>query len=143
MASRAQRRAQRRAQGTAAPAGGAPAASGGGDQSFSRRAQGAAAAGGAAGGSAPAGDQSFSQRARSRQAQVRPAAQTQRGQTGRREAQRGSFIRESIAELRKVEWPDQRQVTTGTVVVIIACAIVGAYLWINAVVWKRVMEMIL
>ena len=118
MASRAQRRAQRRAQGTAAPAGGAPAASGGGDQSFS-------------------------QRARSRQAQVRPAAQTQRGQTGRREAQRGSFIRESIAELRKVEWPDQRQVTTGTVVVIIACAIVGAYLWINDVVWKRVMEMIL
>ncbi len=117
MASRAQRRAQRRAQGAAVPAG-APAAAGGGDQSFS-------------------------QRARSRQAQVRPAAQTQRGQTGRREAQRGSFIRESYAELRKVEWPDQRQVTTGTVVVIIACAIVGFYLWINDLVWQRVVEWIL
>jgi preprotein translocase SecE subunit len=117
MASRAQRRAQRRAQG----------------------AQGAAAAGGAA----PAGDQSFSQRARSRQAQVRPAAQTTRGQTGRREAQRGSFIRESIAELRKVEWPDQRQVTTGAVVVIIACAITGAYLWVNDLIWQRVVETIL
>jgi preprotein translocase subunit SecE len=115
MASRAQRRAQRRAQGAAAPASG----------------------------SAPAGDQSFSQRARSRQAQVRPAAQTQRGQTGRRDAQRGSFIRESIAELRKVEWPDQRQVTTGAVVVIIACAITGAYLWINDLVWQRVVETIL
>jgi preprotein translocase subunit SecE len=114
MASRAQRRAQRRAQGAAA-----------------------------AGGAAPAGDQSFSQRARSRQAQVRPAAQTQRGQTGRREAQRGSFIRESVAELRKVEWPDQRQVTTGSVVVVIACAIVGAYLWINDLVWQRVVEWIL
>ncbi len=114
MASRAQRRAQRRAQGAAA-----------------------------AGGAAPAGDQSFSQRARSRQAQVRPAAQTTRGQTGRREAQRGSFIRESAAELRKVEWPDQRQVTTGAIVVIIACAITGAYLWINDLIWQRVVETIL
>jgi preprotein translocase SecE subunit len=113
MASRAQRRAQRRAQG------------------------------GAAGGSAAAGDQSFSQRARSRQAQVRPAAQPARGQTGRREAQRGSFIRESIAELRKVEWPDQRQVTTGSVVVIIACAITGAYLWVNDLLWQKVVETIL
>jgi preprotein translocase subunit SecE len=98
---------------------------------------------GAAGGSAAAGDQSFSQRARSRQAQVRPSAQPTRGQTGRRDAQRGSFIRESIAELRKVEWPDQRQVTTGTVVVIIACAITGLYLWLNDLLWQRVVEAIL
>jgi preprotein translocase subunit SecE len=119
MPSRAQRRAQRRQQ------------------------QAGAGAGAAGSGSAPAGDQSFSQRARSRQAQVRPSAQPSRGQTGRREAQRGNFIRESIAELRKVEWPDQRQVTTGAVVVIIACAIVGAYLWINDLVWQRVVEWIL
>ena len=85
----------------------------------------------------------FSERARQRQAQVRPAQQPTRGQTGRREAQRGSFVRESAAELRKVEWPDQKQVTTGTVVVIIACAIVGAYLWVNDLVWQRVVEAIL
>jgi preprotein translocase SecE subunit len=42
---------------------------------------------------------------------------------------RGTFIRESYAELRKVEWPNRSQVLQGTVVVIIACAIVGAYLW--------------
>ena len=42
---------------------------------------------------------------------------------------RGGFIRESVAELRKVEWPNRAQVIQGTVVVIIACAIVGAYLW--------------
>jgi preprotein translocase subunit SecE len=71
------------------------------------------------------------QRARSRQAQVRPGAQPVKQQTGRREPrQRGRFIRESAAELKKVEWPSRRQVTTGTIVVIIACAIVGAYLWL-------------
>jgi preprotein translocase subunit SecE len=95
----------------------------------------------AGGGEAASG--SISQRARSRQAQVRPAQQPSRGQTGRRETQRGSFVRESIAELRKVEWPTQRQVVTGTIVVIIACAITGFYLWINDLVWARVVEWIL
>jgi preprotein translocase subunit SecE len=42
---------------------------------------------------------------------------------------RGGFLRESVAELRKVEWPNRAQVIQGTVVVIIACVIVGAYLW--------------
>jgi preprotein translocase SecE subunit len=42
---------------------------------------------------------------------------------------RGGFIRESVGELRKVEWPTRPQVIQGTIVVIIACAIVGAYLW--------------
>jgi preprotein translocase subunit SecE len=79
-----------------------------------------------------AGEQpKVAQRARSRQAQVRPGAQPQKQQTGRREPQqRGRFVRESVAELRKVEWPSRNQVLTGTVVVIIACAIVGAYLWL-------------
>lgn len=106
-----------------------------------RRAQRRAA--GAAAGAGGGGDQSFSQRARSRQQQVRPAQQPTRGQTGRREAPRGSFVRESIAELRKVEWPDQKQVTTGSIVVIIACAITGAYLWVNDLIWQRVVEAIL
>ena len=114
MASRSQRRAMRRQQAAA----GTSAAQSGGDASISKR-------------------------ARSRQAQVRPSQQQTRGQTGRRETQRGSFVRESVAELRKVEWPDQRQVLTGTVVVIIACAITGAYLWINDLVWQRVVEAIL
>jgi preprotein translocase SecE subunit len=87
--------------------------------------------------------QGFSERARQRQAQVRPSQQAIRGQTGRREAPRGSFIREAYAELRKVEWPDQRQVTTGSVVVVIACAICGAYLWLNDLLWQRVVETLL
>jgi preprotein translocase SecE subunit len=44
-------------------------------------------------------------------------------------ARRGSFIRESWGELKKVDWPNRSQVIQGTVVVIIACAVVGAYLW--------------
>jgi preprotein translocase subunit SecE len=76
--------------------------------------------------------QGLSQRARSRQQQVRPAQQPPKTQTGRRGRGGGSrrFVSESAAELRKVEWPNQRQVLTGTVVVIIACAIVGTYLWL-------------
>jgi len=42
---------------------------------------------------------------------------------------RGGFLRESVAELRKVDWPNRAQTIQGTVVVIIAVLIVGAYLW--------------
>jgi preprotein translocase subunit SecE len=71
------------------------------------------------------------QRARTRQQQVRPAREAPKTQTGRRGRGGGGrrFISESAAELKKVEWPNQRQVLTGTVVVIIACGIVGTYLW--------------
>jgi preprotein translocase subunit SecE len=41
----------------------------------------------------------------------------------------GGFIRESWGELQKVDWPNRNQVIQGTVVVIVACAVVGAYLW--------------
>ena len=74
-----------------------------------------------------------SQRARSRQQAVRPAAQPPKTQTGARRMPGGGFRRfvgEAIAELKKVEWPSQAQVMQGTIVVIIACAIVGAYLWV-------------
>ncbi|MEX0850484.1 MAG: preprotein translocase subunit SecE [Gaiellaceae bacterium] len=78
---------------------------------------------------AAAGDGAATGR-RSRQAQVRPAAQPIKQQTGRRAAYpRGQFVRESAAELRKVDWPSRAQTFQGVVVVIIACVIVGAYLW--------------
>jgi len=47
------------------------------------------------------------------------------------------FVNESVAELRKVEWPGQNQVVQGTVVVLVACLIVGVYLWLNDQVWKH------
>jgi preprotein translocase SecE subunit len=50
------------------------------------------------------------------------------------------FIRESWGELKKVEWPGQHQVITGTTVVLIACVIVGAFLYANDIVWKHVVQ---
>jgi preprotein translocase SecE subunit len=59
------------------------------------------------------------------------------------ERRRGLFVQESWAELRKVEWPNQNQVIQGTVVVLIACLVVGSYLYLNDVVWKHVVAKII
>jgi preprotein translocase SecE subunit len=55
----------------------------------------------------------------------------------------GNFVRESIGELRKVEWPGQSQVIQGTVVVLIACVIIGAYLYVADQVFRRFVENVL
>jgi preprotein translocase SecE subunit len=47
----------------------------------------------------------------------------------RESRRRGGFVRESWAELHKVDWPNRAQVIQGTVAVIIAVMIVGAFLW--------------
>ena len=56
------------------------------------------------------------------------------------ERRRGSFVRDSWAELKKVEWPGQNQVIQGTVVVLVACCVVGVYLYLNDIVWKHVVS---
>ena len=102
-----------------------------------RRAQGGARAGGAE--QAQPQEKSVSQRARARQQAVRPSAQPQKSQTGARRVPGSGFRRfvsESWAELKKVEWPTQNQVLQGTIVVIIACGIVGLYLWIADLIFK-------
>jgi preprotein translocase subunit SecE len=91
-------------------------------------------------------EKSVTQRARARQQQVRPSAQPQKSQTGTRRVPGGGFKRfvsESWAELKKVEWPTQNQVIQGTIVVIIACGIVGAYLWVADLVFKPLVRDIL
>ncbi len=50
------------------------------------------------------------------------------------------FVQESIAELKKVEWPNQKAVVSGTAVVIIACVIVGTYLWLNDQLWQYLVK---
>ena len=55
---------------------------------------------------------------------------------------RGGFIRESIAELRKVEWPTQAQLIQGVVVVLIACIIVGVFLYTCDLVFKRLVQQV-
>jgi preprotein translocase subunit SecE len=53
------------------------------------------------------------------------------------------FIGESWGELKKVEWPTQSQVIQATAVVLIACAIVGVYLWGADLVFKRLVQNVL
>jgi preprotein translocase SecE subunit len=53
---------------------------------------------------------------------------------------RGNFVKDSWAELKKVEWPGQSQVIQGTVVVLVACLVVGSYLYLNDIVWKHVVS---
>jgi len=83
-----------------------------------------------------------------------PPARTARGgddpeRRPRREAadqERGGpfrFFEESWAELKKVEWPSQSAVISGTTVVLIACIIVGTYLWLNDELWKYVVKHVL
>ena len=70
----------------------------------------------------------------------RPVARESGGEPERR---RFRFFAESYAELKKVEWPDQKAVISGTTVVLIACIIVGTYLWLNDELWKYVVKHVL
>ena len=79
------------------------------------------------------------ERARQRRREIKPVGQP-KSQTGARRERRGgfrAFAGESIAELKKVEWPGQRQLFSATVVVIIAVAVVGAYLYAADAVLSR------
>jgi preprotein translocase subunit SecE len=84
-------------------------------------------------------------RARQRQAQVRPSQTPVKSQAGAQRRERGgrSFVAESWAELKKVDWPGQAQVIQATVVVLIACIVVGVYLYANDALWKPVVQRII
>jgi preprotein translocase subunit SecE len=79
--------------------------------------------------------------------QLRPAVEPARAQE--QPARRGpfagtrNFVAESWAELKKVEWPGQSQLIQGTVVVLIACLIVGVYLFAADEVFKRLVQHVL
>jgi preprotein translocase SecE subunit len=53
------------------------------------------------------------------------------------------FVQEAWAELKKVEWPSQHALVSGTAVVLVACLIVGFYLWLNDELWKYVVQHVL
>jgi preprotein translocase subunit SecE len=54
-----------------------------------------------------------------------------------------AFFRASWAELQRVQWPDRRQVTQATAVVLGFVAIAGAYLGLADYVAKEIVEFIL
>ena len=79
------------------------------------------------------------ERSRARQRQVKPSGQP-KSQTGQKRERRGgfrAFVGECWAELRKVDWPGRQQLVSATIVVIIAVAITGAYLFAADWVFQR------
>jgi preprotein translocase subunit SecE len=50
------------------------------------------------------------------------------------------FISESWGELKKVEWPGQNQLIQGVAVVLIACLIVGVFLYACDIVFKHLVQ---
>ncbi len=79
------------------------------------------------------------ERARTRSRQVKPTGQP-KSQTGQKREKRGgfrAFVGECWAELRKVDWPGRQQLISATIVVIIAVAITGAYLFLADWVLQR------
>ena len=74
---------------------------------------------------------------------VEAAPSAERSTEGRRGFPGVRFVREAIAELKKVEWPTQQKVVSGTAVVIVACVLVGAFLYVNDRVWSYLVQHIL
>jgi preprotein translocase subunit SecE len=94
------------------------------------------------------GTQAERQRAAQPQAQAQPlrAAPAARAEPTERRAP-GSrarrFVSESWGELKKVEWPNQNQLIQGVVVVLVACIVVGVYLWGADQVFKPLVQKVL
>jgi preprotein translocase subunit SecE len=87
----------------------------------------------------PAAAAAAGERARQRRREIKPPGQP-KSQTGARRERRGGFrgfAQESWGELKKVEWPGQRQLLSATIVVIIAVAVVGAYLYLADLAFSR------
>jgi preprotein translocase subunit SecE len=70
-------------------------------------------------------------------ARAEPVDRQLPGSRGRR------FVAESWAELKKVEWPNQSQLIQGVVVVLVACIVVGVYLWGADQVFKPLVQKVL
>jgi preprotein translocase SecE subunit len=84
----------------------------------------------------------------SQQRRARPAADHH----GEHEADRGrkglfaraaDFLRASYQELRRVQWPDRRQVGQGTAVTLGFVIVAGAYLGLLDAIWNPIIQAIL
>jgi preprotein translocase subunit SecE len=42
----------------------------------------------------------------------------------------GRFFKEMKTELKKVIWPDRKQLVNNTMTVLIACGIIGIFIWV-------------
>jgi preprotein translocase subunit SecE len=86
------------------------------------------------------------QRRAARRAEGAPAVPVRPGQTAApieptaKKRRWYHFFGDSWAELKKVEWPGQSQVIHSTVVVLVACIVVGVFLYANDRVWQVVVQ---
>ena len=80
---------------------------------------------------------------RARVPQPAPAAEPVVAQPARERRGFIRFLGECWGELQKVEWPTQSHVIQGTVVVLVACIIVGTYLWLADIASKHIVENLL
>jgi preprotein translocase SecE subunit len=74
------------------------------------------------------------------------AAAEERAPAAPRRRRRGrllSFLGHSVDELRRVQWPDRRQVGQGTAVVLGFVVLAGGYLGLLDALWKPLIEAIL
>ena len=75
----------------------------------------------------------------------RPERAPSQAGTGRPSHRNGliRFIEESVGELRKVEWPTQNHLIQGTVVVIVACVVMGTYLYFADMIFNKLVSKLL
>ncbi|HEV7918730.1 MAG TPA: preprotein translocase subunit SecE [Solirubrobacterales bacterium] len=81
-----------------------------------------------------------------KQRDAKPAKSKPAAKPEKQEKQRGrfiSFLRSSWAELQRVQWPDRRQVTSLTTIVIGFVIIAGAYLGLIDAAASRLVDLII
>ena len=76
-----------------------------------------------------------------------PAGRTDRARDGAKPRKRRgrllTFLRHCVDELRRVQWPDRRQVGQGTAVTLGFVVVAGGYLGLLDAIWKPLIEAIL
>jgi len=50
------------------------------------------------------------------------------------------FLTECVGELRKVEWPTQNHTIQATIVVLVACIVMGVFIWVADIVSKHIVQ---
>lgn len=53
-----------------------------------------------------------------------------------------AFFKDVRRELKKVQWPNRRELTTYTTVVVVTVAIVGAIIWVVDLGYQQILQLI-
>lgn len=53
-----------------------------------------------------------------------------------------AFLKDVRRELKKVQWPNRRELTTYTTVVVVAVVLVGAIIWVVDIGYQQILQLI-